>query len=218
MCGLSIGCRYCESTLKIELVLSSADVTVITATIPPRVGMLEKSLNSVANQTVKPMAHLVEVDLHHTGAAATRDRLLSRVDTEWVAILDDDDELLPEHLETLLNAAEGNDLVYSHFRYSNLPDAGHLERYFNKPWSNEKPHQIAVTWLARTQSLLDIGGFSEGFDPLARNVDETGNRLGEDYWIVLKLVKANARIVHVPKVTWIYHVGHPRTQGRPDAW
>lgn len=194
------------------------DVTVITATIPPRAHMLTRPINSVASQTLEPAAHLIEVDLHRTGAAATRDRLLSRVQTEWVAILDDDDELLPDHLETLRNSADGQDLVYSHFKYSSLGNAGHLEPFFGKPWDNAKPHQITVTWLARTQALLDVGGFSGGFDPLSNNRDNQGNRIAEDYWIVLKLAQASARILHVPKLTWIYHVGHPPTQGRPDAW
>lgn len=194
------------------------DVTVITATIPPRAAMLERSVGSVARQTLQPVEYLIEVDLHRTGAAATRDRLLRRVDTEWVAILDDDDELLPDHLETLRGAADGNDLVYSHFRYSSLGNGGHLERFFGVPWDNAAPHQITVTWMARTQALLDVGGFSEGFDPLSDERDWQGNRIAEDYWVVLKLADAGARIVHVPKVTWIYHVGHPPTQGRPDAW
>jgi hypothetical protein len=194
------------------------DVTVITATIPPRSGMLARSVGSVANQTLKPKAHLIEVDLHRTGAAATRDRLLRRVDTEWVAVLDDDDELLPDHLETLTSGSDGADLVYSHFRYSSLGNGGHLEQFLGRSWDNAAPHQITVTWLARTQTLLDVGGFSEGFDPLSDNRDSQGNRIAEDYWIVLKLAHADARIVHVPKVTWIYHVGHPATQGRPDAW
>lgn len=194
------------------------DVTVITATIPPRAGMLGRCVESVHRQTLKPAAHLLEVDVHRTGAAATRDRLLGRVDTEYVAILDDDDELLPDHLQTLRGAADGHDLVYSHFRYSSLGNGGHLEDFYGLPWDNAHPHQITVTWLARTQALLDVGGFSEGFDPLSNNRDAQGNRIAEDYWVVLKLAKAGARILHVPKVTWVYHVGHAPTQGRPDAW
>ena len=194
------------------------DVTVITATIPPRSSMLNRAIQSVALQTLQPATHLIEVDLHKTGAPETRDRLLSRVNTEYVAILDDDDELLPDHLEALRAQADNNDLVYSHFRYSSLGNGGHLEQFFGKPWTNADPHQIAVTWLARTQTLLDVGGFSGGFDVRSNERDWQGNRIGEDYSIVLKLVEANARIVHVPKVTWVYHVGHPPTQGRPDKW
>lgn len=194
------------------------DVTVITATIPHRSALLARAVRSVAEQTLQPAAHLIEVDTGRTGAAATRDRLLKRVETEYVAILDDDDELLPDHLETLRGPADRHDLVYSHFRYSSLGDGGHLQQFFGKPWDNSKPHQITVTWLARTQALLDVGGFSEGFDPLSSNLDAQRNRIAEDYLIVLKLAKADARILHVPKVTWIYHVGHPATQGRPDAW
>lgn len=41
----------------------------------------------------------------HRGKSATLNDLLKMVDTEYVAYMDDDDELFPEHLETLYRAA-----------------------------------------------------------------------------------------------------------------
>ncbi len=57
----------------------------------------------------------VEYDHEHTGAAATKNRGLAKVTTEWVAFLDDDDQFKPEHLEKLREAQldSGADVVYS---------------------------------------------------------------------------------------------------------
>jgi hypothetical protein len=47
-------------------------------------------------------------------------------------------------------------------------------------------------------------------------VDSTGNRLGFDYLLILRLVEAGKIIKHVPERTWIYHIGHPSTLGMPS--
>lgn len=194
-------------------------VTVCTATIPPRRDLLGRAIASVAAQERLPDAHVIQVDLHRAGGPATLDSAIRAADTEFVAMLDDDDELLPNHLAVLcaVQEATGADLVYPHFRYSNLTDGGHLEQFRGRPWSNGEPHQVPLTWLARRDLLLDVGGFSGGFDPLSYNVDHVGNRIGYDFTLILKLVEQDAHIVHTPEVTWIYHVGQS-TLGMPDRW
>jgi hypothetical protein len=67
----------------------SSDITVVIATIPIRAKMLRKALASVVLQTFQPAAIVVEYDHEHTGAAATKNRGLAKVTTEWVAFLDD---------------------------------------------------------------------------------------------------------------------------------
>jgi glycosyltransferase involved in cell wall biosynthesis len=93
----------------------SSDITVVIATIPIRAKMLRKALASVVLQTFQPAAIVVEYDHEHTGAAATKNRGLARVTSDWVAFLDDDDQFMPEHLEKLREAqlATGADVVYS---------------------------------------------------------------------------------------------------------
>jgi hypothetical protein len=49
-------------------------------------------------------------------------------------------------------------------------------------------------------------------------VDNEGNRIGEDFHLIKKLAAANKYITNIPDVTWIYHVGHPSTQGIPLRW
>ena len=195
-------------------------VTVCTPTIPPRGDLLARSIRSVAEQTVKPEAHLIMVDLHKQGAPVMFDKTIQQATTEWVAILADDDELLPHHLETLwdLVTSQKADIGFTHFRYSGLSDAGHLEQYRGQPFDNENPRQMTGVFMAKREMLLEVGGHSTGFDPLSYERDDQGNRIGEDFLIVKRLAAANAKFAVSPEVTWIYHTGHTNTLGMPNAW
>ena len=197
-----------------------ADVTVCTATIPTRHDLLQRCIESVKNQTLQPVKHLIKLDEQRLGHSAMLDAMIEEATTKYVAILDDDDELLPNHIELLYKKIiETNaDLVYPHFKYSNLPDGGHLERFKGKPWNNNNPHQVPITWLAKRKVILKVGGFSEGFDIFSYQIDSEGNRIGQDFHLIKKLAKANKYITNIPDVTWIYHVGHPSTQGIPIRW
>jgi hypothetical protein len=195
-------------------------VTVCTPTIPTRGQQLARAISSVLNQTVKPSAHLVMIDVHREGAPVMLDKTITAAQTEWVAILADDDEFLPHHLETLwaLVENENADIGFTHFRYSNLADAGHLEPFRGVPFDNANPRQMTGVFMAKRDLLLDVGGHSTGFDPFSFDRDATGNRIGEDFVIVQRLAEAGARFAVSPEVTWIYHVGHKNTLGRPNAW
>jgi hypothetical protein len=197
-----------------------ADVTVCTATIQTRVDLLERAKQSVLNQTLKPASHAIKLDTEKTGQPQVLDALIEQVTTKYVAILDDDDELLPNHIELLYKKiVETNaDLVFPHFRYSNLSDAGHLEMFKGVPWDNNNPHQVAITWIAKREAILDVGGFSGGFDANSFEVDNRGNRIGPDFNLIKKLAQANKHITNIPDITWIYHVGHPSTLGMPIRW
>lgn len=195
-------------------------VTVCTPTIPPRGELLARAIRSVAEQTIKPEAHLVMVDVHKEGAPAMIDKTIAQAKTKWVATLADDDEFLVNHLETLWNLvkSENSDIGFSHFKYSNRNDAGHLEPFRGMPFDNENPRQMTGVFLAKRELLLDVGGHSVGFDPLSYDRDDQGNRIGEDFMIVKRLAKAGAKFSVSPEVTWIYHTGHANTLGMPNAW
>ena len=197
-----------------------ADVTVCTATIPTRVELLERAIRSVTNQTLKVQEHSIKLDLDKLGQPAVLDQIIQEAKTKYVAILDDDDELLPNHIELLYKKIIETDvdLVFPHFKYSNLSDAGHLEMFRGLPWDNNNPHQVPVTWMAKREAILDVGGFSGDFDVLSYEVDNQGNRIGPDFNLIKKLAKANKHITNIPEITWIYHVGHPSTLGMPIRW
>jgi len=197
-----------------------ADVTVCTATIPTRVELLQRAIQSVTNQTLKVKEHSIKIDLDKLGQPAVLDQIIEQATTKYVAILDDDDELLPNHIELLYQKIieTDADLVFPHFKYSNISDAGHLEKFRGLPWDNNNPHQVPVTWIAKRQAILDVGGFSGDFDVVSYEVDNEGNRVGQDFNLIKKLAKANKYITNISEITWIYHVGHGSTLGMPIRW
>ena len=194
-------------------------VTVIIASIPPRFAGRRRSINSAINQTMRADNILVNVDYSRRGAAATRDMLLKAVDTKYVCVLDDDDWFLPHHIETLYRVAENSDadLVYPWHRLSNNARS-HLEEWRGVPWSNDNIHQVPITWMAKTSSLRRVGGFTAGFDTMSNNLDSTGNRIGEDFVMLHKMVASGMRIVHVNEITWVWNMNTESTHGRPDRW
>lgn len=102
-------------------------ITVVIPTIPPREALLRRAVDSVngaaarmaqAYGTMVPVELCVVVDGDRRGAAKTRHRGLLEVETEWVAFLDDDDVMHPDHLIQLFGAALlfNADYVWSRFQ------------------------------------------------------------------------------------------------------
>lgn len=196
----------------------SRDVTVVVPTIPPRVRLLEKALESVRAQTDPPGDVAVFLDGEHLGAATARNRALAEAGTEWVAFLDDDDWLLPHHLDHLLVCAErtGADLVYPWF-HTNGTDPLFVdgERAAMRPfdekardWLVNRGNFIPITTLARRELLMDVGGFAP--PPFASEDNPC-----EDWGAWRALAQAGARITHLPEVTWEWHHWSGHTSGRP---
>jgi hypothetical protein len=193
-------------------------ITTVTPSIPVRGdhgGMLERALASIRAQTLPPSEVVVEFDEFRQGAAATRQRGLEKVATDWVAFLDDDDEMKPWHLETLARAAEesGADYVYSWYEVSGGLDP--MWQFFGQPWDDAAPHQTTITTLVRTDLAQSVGfGGEPEPDPNGGGAYVSG----EDYRFTLGCLAAGARILHVPQVTWIWHHHGANTSGLPDRW
>lgn len=163
-------------------------------------GMLQRAVNSVNAQTA-PHRLLTVEDTDRQGAAATRQRGLDQVTTEWTAFLDSDDELDPTHLAQLLACAEqtGADYVYPWFRVRGGRDP--FPMFFGKPWDDRHPHSTTITILVRTELAQQVG-----FRPVA----------GEDFTFTKDCIIAGAKIVHLPVRSWTW-VHHGRnSSGRPD--
>lgn len=190
-------------------------VGVAIPTIPPRATLLARALDSVLAQHRPADAISIAVDLDHQGAAATRNRAWRGLQTDWVAFVDDDDEIDPAHLGWLLECALDNDadLVYPWFRVEGGTDP--FPQNFGRPWNPADPVQTTITVLWRREALEAIGGFPH---KIAGEPDADGNRAGEDYVAVLNLNKVGGRIVHLPERTWTYHHHASNTSGRPDRW
>lgn len=198
-------------------------VTVVIPTIPGREKYLERAVESVRKQQRPADDLIVEKDVFRTGAAATRNRALKRVETDYVAFLDDDDYLYPNHLRVLMQASDNHnaDVFYPIPDFKNMkdPTAVFVDGRLRKPWGLEwsRDHEvhmlyrgnfIPVTVLAKTHSVRIAKGFP--------TPDVWGDR-PEDWGLFRNMLKNGAVFRHVPKMTWCY-VGHDKhTKGLGKA-
>lgn len=185
-----------------------AGITILVPHIPVRRSELSRALASAFAQTLPPAAVHVQVDSEHAGSAATRNRALVDVHTEWVAFLDDDDQLLPHHLDELVRCAEAfsADVVYPGCHVAGGYDP---HDRFGQPFDPEllrEKSYIPVTSLVRTE-LAQAAGFAP---PPGSDYDDWG--------FYLALLDDGAKFVHHPVKTWIWNHWNGNTSGRGDRW
>ncbi len=184
----------------------------ITAVIPahtPRLvdGSLRRAVDSVAGQDRPVEAISIAVDATGQGAAATRQRALDAVATEWVAFLDADDIWYPHHLSTLtaVQEATGADYVYSWFD-GNSPFPGHRGRQMDPA----APHHTTITVLCRTGLAQEVG-----FQP---HPEATAEWSAEDWLFTLRCLERGARFAGTGEITWHYGVDGANTSGLASRW
>lgn len=113
-------------------------IAVITPSLPARSKMLGEAIESVKSQALQPHCHLIAVGL---GRSVARNVMAKAayfdLGCDWLAFLDDDDLLLPNHLELLAAAAgEGTDLIYSRCEAQAEDGVGHPDTSsWRRPWS-----------------------------------------------------------------------------------
>jgi len=199
----------------VGLEVGGSGITVVIPSLPSRAPMLDRALASVKAQTLLPDEVIVEFDDEGLGAAAIRQRGLERVETEWVAFLDDDDEMRPHHLEYLMSYAVAQDADYVFSWYEVVGGVDPRPSEFGQPWDAENPRQTTITTLVRTALARSVGGFVDA----AEDADLTSpdrHYAGEDWRFTKRVNDAGAKIVHVPAKTWIWHHHGRNTSGLPQ--
>ncbi|MEU0467301.1 glycosyltransferase [Amycolatopsis sp. NPDC006131] len=193
------------------------DITVVIPSIPPRAKQLRRAIHSVTLQTLPAAAIVVEVDRNHEGAAVTRHRGLMKVDTGWVAFLDDDDTFDPTHLETLhATAVEYSaDYVWSRFRIgypdgSTVPGPAPLGPGSFQQWNDTQPAHTTITTLVRTKLAQAVG--------FVNHPDANDQWPGEDWNFTLRCRAEGGVFRHAPVVTWTWHHHGRNTSGLPTRW
>jgi glycosyltransferase involved in cell wall biosynthesis len=140
-------------------------------------------------------------DLLNLGPATIRNVLACEASTEWLAFVDDDDLVDPNHLKTLLKHRHFADVVYS------------LGRVEGRDWAIphdcdlrnlEAANTVPVTALVRRDAFLQAGGFPTD----ARN---------EDWGLWRTMKRQGARFVCVHQETWTYRF-HDVGRGNRTFW
>lgn len=174
-------------------------ISVVIPTIPQRSAMLGEAINSVRCQELYPSEICIAVDSQRQGAAATRQRALNMASAQWVAFLDDDDIMLPDHLKALHDHAYLTDADYV-FSYFVRSKGGDPLGHFGKPFNPSVPHHTTITILVKRELAQSIG--------FNNHADANPAWCGEDWRFTLSCVEAGAKIVHLPRETWIW-TRHP---------
>lgn len=203
-------------------------IGVAIPTIPVRTKQLERALASVLSQTRFPDQISVTSDTAREGAAANRNRAARALDTDWIAFLDDDDTLEPNHLDSLLKTAIDTDadLVYPWFHIRGGVDplaVRDVDNNLRTPLGLDfGPHMrqyiltegnfIPVTYIVKRELFNDVRGFPQ---PLS---DEWAHTECEDWGFLQRVCKTQAHIVHHPERTWTWWHHGKNTSGRPDRW
>jgi hypothetical protein len=191
-------------------------LTVLTVTIPGREALLAENIASVYAQAI-PVRQLI---CAHKSAgepmvqySAAKNDMLRAVTTDWVAVLNDDDYWLPNHLEAIAPELEHADVVYTWEASGNKPRENCNE------WSRER---LRATWETtnfldgncafRTDLLRRVGGFPvnwTGPGPWAGGHYEGSPARFEDWELFRRLCPLGAKFRCVPEETWVYRVGTP---------
>lgn len=170
------------------------DVTVITPTISGREKLLDECKLSVSNQLERVANHFWLLDQDRKGPAFIRNKLAKQADTEWIAFLDDDDLLMPNHFALHQPFQDEADVIFSWGEVVHT-DGGRalFDSSFNKERILAGHNSIPVTASVRRSLFDKVGGFSltERF---------------EDWALWRDLIKINARFQCIETVTWEYRI------------
>ena len=161
-------------------------LTLVTATLPKRANMLAEMVASVEAQTVQPDAHVIVED-DGRGFVHTVNLAVEQVVTDYFCLVDDDDLLMPHHVETLTGNLVA-DIVWTWVEVEGRswnPNAGYTPGRLSH--ENYIPSNMAM----RTSLWRELGGYREG--------------VGHPDWDMLKRCEAAGASFHnVPEVTWVY--------------
>jgi glycosyltransferase involved in cell wall biosynthesis len=166
--------------------VTGVDLTLVTVTQPKRRVLLPEMQASVAAQTVLPAAHVVVWDLG-AGFEATVNRAVGMVETDFYCLVDDDDLLLPDHVETL-SANLTADVVWSWVEVRGRdwnPNSGYV------PGLLQNRNYIPSNHAFRTSLFRELDGY--------RKVAGWA-----DHDLLKRAESAGATFLNVPKVTWVY--------------
>lgn len=192
--------------------MKASDVTVVVPTIPPRSRLLSRALLSVSAQTRPVSAVVIAQDLDGSGAWDTRNRGALHVRTEWCAFLDDDDELLPHHVETLLELADSSNagVVWGWFDVVGGVDP--FPQHRGRPFDPEAPHIVPITYMVRTEVLFEAMHATGGFV-----ADHAGAWDNQDAPVFTAAARTGGTAC-TAETTWLWHHHGRNTSGLPERW
>lgn len=167
------------------------DVTIVIGTYgdPSWIGMAEARALPSAERQGCPIIHV-----HGDTLASARNDAIRQATTEWVTVLDADDEISPGYCAALL---DGSADIRSPRLVQVAADGRHLPVKGLRDRNIERLNPLPVCSMARRDLILSVGGFAEWPH-------------WEDWALWLTLVRRGATYEHVDGATYYWHI-------RPDS-
>jgi glycosyltransferase involved in cell wall biosynthesis len=163
-------------------------ITVITPTLPERAELLADLTADLDAQTFQDWIWLLRTDESRRGPAVLRNELAVEATTDWLAFIDDDDRVDPDHLQILADHSDHGDIIYTQCRVEGRswqPD--HDCTHESLATFNTVP----VTTLVRRSVFLAVGGFPLG--------------VHEEDWHLWRNLQAEGAVFHcIHQTTWTY--------------
>jgi len=166
-------------------------IAVLTPSIPEREVFLRECIEAVRRQTLKPYVHVVMIDFGRVGPTRLRNGMAASTDADWLAFVDDDDLIDPEHLEVLASHSDGFDIIYSDCRVVGAEMPWKVQQFDLQ--AVRQANYVPITVLMRRKLFLELGGF---------HLDR--GSIGEDCDLWIRAGESGARFRFVPQVTWTY--------------
>lgn len=190
-------------------------VAVVIPSIPSRWDLLcHRAIFSVAFQT-KPVDYIMAiVDYQRLGAAETRNRGVQAVVDlcEWIAFLDDDDELLPYHIEHLIDLAQRRNADVAWGWYEVIGGSDPMPHFRGKQFDVHDPHSFPITCVVRS----DVVKRSKA--KFANDLCNTGNWHVQDFPFWKAIADAGGKFIASDVITWKWHHHGKNTSGLPSRW
>ena len=168
----------------------SDKITIITTTLPERTSMLEEMIKSHESQTMKAADHIIITD-QGDGLVKSTNLAVEKVCTEYFCIVDDDDILYPNHIETLHNNLTA-DIVWTWCHVVGR------EISFSSPYTfgrlQTEPY-ITNNHAMRTELFKNMGGWRN------KDISEVPH---PDWDMQRRCERNGATFLNVPEITWEY--------------
>jgi len=134
----------------------------------------------------------------HAGKAAQLNFALERTDSEFVAYMDDDDEVFPEHLEELVRAADERqaDFVYSDTYLTQVDLSETVMWRTVENTDDVTPDMIRLVNRINHKQILHTKALSDRVGPYDEKM-----KVFIDYDYIKRLASAAKQMVHVRKTT-----------------
>lgn len=200
-------------------------VAVCIPTITSRTDLLARALRSVEAQDVPPWlsvsAH-VHVDTHRRGASTARNYAIDLALShrpDWLLFLDDDDELLPHAVRTLVTAAHQHDadLVWGWYDLvgNNDPWTERAGRRLSAKQDGSPSHVVPIVYLARASEFSKaharLGGAFQ-----VQQAGEQSDWTVQDWPVLRDMLHHGAEQHPITERVWVWHHHGKNTSGMPD--